>query len=248
MSSRIIFTDPHGCFLTFLALRQKVPQDIPIVIAGDLIDRGPRSREMVQYCIDNNIQVTKGNHEQMMIDSSTDEQSCYVWLNNGGRKVLENYNATTRSNGAFRASILFNTQEDADAFESHVEWMKTLPTFIEFTDVKNTEGRILVVSHSSINGSWKLKDKSKTEREQQLFDQQVIWNRDVIHGGIKDVPEIYNVFGHTVMNQVRLKVPFAAIDSGCVFNTSQDKNDGYGKLTALQFPEMIVYEQENIDG
>lgn len=202
---------------------------------------------MVQYCIDNNIQVTRGNHEQMMIDSIDNEQACNLWISNGGRKVIENYNGITRSNGYGRAHILFDNAHDAQAFDEHVEWMKTLPAYVEFPDVVNADGRRLVVSHSSINGVYKHKDRATTEREKAQFMQNVIWNRDVIHGGIKDVPEIYNVFGHTVMDKVRIKVPFAAIDSGCVFKTAQDIDDGYGKLTALQYPEMIIYQQENID-
>lgn len=42
--------------------------------------------------------------------------------------------------------------------------------------------------------------------------------------------------------QTRIRVPFAAIDRGCVF-----KEEKHGILIALEYPSMKIYEQENID-
>ena len=77
-----VFTDIHGNFDTFLALYNKIPQeakDKGVAIAGDLIDRGPKSAQMVQWCIDHpEVKVVKGNHEEMMIDEALIEASYFI--------------------------------------------------------------------------------------------------------------------------------------------------------------------------
>ena len=231
----IIFTDIHGNFLTFKALLDKIPQeekDKGIVVAGDLIDRGPRSREVVQYMIDNKIPCVKGNHEIMMYEDQP------YWMENGGTQCLMSYGwtrvPTMYGGGAYFGSA---DPELKKIFEQHKEWMKQLPLYLEYPDLKKDDGRYLVVSHSSINSVWKHKDKFDQD---ERYTGTIVWGRP---GTIRDVPEIYNVFGHTPCeNGPKIKVPFANIDTGCFY-----KQKGYGVLTALQFPEMILYTQENID-
>lgn len=221
----IILTDIHGNFLTMKALLDKIPQeekDKGIVVCGDLIDRGPRSREVVQYMIDNNIPCVMGNHELMMIEDSP------YWMDNGGIQCIRSY-------GPF---VYFNLTEPEDqkVFEQHKQWMALLPLYLEFPEIKK-DNRHLVISHSSINGVWKHRHNPDQEH---TFEMNVLWGRP---STIQDVPEIYNVFGHTPQqNGAKIKVPFANIDTGCFY-----REKGYGVLTALEFPSMRIYEQENID-
>ena len=96
------------------------------------------------------------------------------------------------------------------------------------------DGRYLVLTHSNVGEVYHL------DSTDSYFQQTVTWGRDQTK---TDVPEIFNVIGHTPQSYgPRIEEHFANIDTGCFY-----KRTGYGKLTALQFPEMIVYEQENID-
>jgi serine/threonine protein phosphatase 1 len=231
----IILTDIHGNYETMLALLAKIPQeerDKGIVICGDLIDRGPRSRQVVQYVIDNNIPCVKGNHEQMMYEDQP------YWMENGGTQCLISYGwervPTMYGGGAYFG---FADSELKKVFEQHKLWMKELPLYIEFPEIKNSQGRYLVISHSSIGSVWKNRNKPQYKNH---FEANALWGRPA---GIHDAPKIYNVFGHTPQeNGPKIRVPGANIDTGCFY-----KQPGYGKLTALQFPEIIIYEQENID-
>lgn len=242
----IILTDIHGCFDTMIALLDKIPQeekDKGIVIAGDLIDRGPKSREVVQYCIDNNIQVVKGNHEEMMVDESIQIENALktgrlsmlrnsLWTTNGGYEALESYIDYNEETG--------EETFDLASFKKHAEWMDLLPYYLEFPDVKNEDGRYLVVSHSNIGNVWKNRDSDDANLMKQ-FLSQVTWGRPY---KIKDVPEIYNVIGHTPQEgQARIRKIYANIDTGAVFKSFS----GHGFMTALQFPEMTLYTQENIE-
>lgn len=214
-----------------IALLDLIPQeekDKGIVICGDLIDRGPKSMQIVQWCIDNNIKVVKGNHEQMMVDwiANGCSYNDMLWLGNGGLETLDSYKETADEE-YLKGDI------DMVKLKEHALWMDSLPFYIEFPNIKNDEGRYLVISHSNIGNVWNVKDTDRGQTE-------ITWGRPT---KIKDVPEIYNVIGHTPQeNGARVRKIYANIDTGCFYTRG-----GYGRLTALQFPEMIFYEHENID-
>jgi len=252
----IILTDIHGNFDTMIALLDTIPQeekDKGIVICGDLVDRGPKSKQIIQYCIDNNIQVVMGNHEEFMINEAMlvlgfigktgllpRGQRGSVWTVQGGYETLQSYEEEFPDILDERG--LPTRGFDSTTFLEHVEWLKKLPYYIEFPDIKGEDGRYLVISHSNINNVWKLRN-SKIPKEQERFKAVVAWGRP--DGSIKDVNEIYNVVGHTIQDHgPRVRKIYSCIDTGC-FWTRQ--GDGNGMLTALQYPEMIFYEHENID-
>lgn len=241
MSSMIVIGDIHGCAKTFQALLDKLPKDIPVVVSGDYIDRGPRSKEVIQTMIDRKILGTKGNHEQMM-ELFFGEYSDLIegegkpvmprgsiFLMNGGYKTLREYGIKTYFN-----YLNPPNQENLEVLKAHIEWIKNLPIYLEFPNVINAEGRHLVVSHSSIGNTYNDLDKN---------EEVILWGRP---RNVVDIPEIYNIYGHTVVQKGGdIQGHYANIDTGCVFGSEKDK--GYGLLTALQYPEMILYSQENID-
>ena len=224
----IIITDIHGCYKTMRALLKKCPKD-DIVVCGDLVDRGPRSMQVVEYIKKNKIPCVKGNHEDMMV-RATNFSDEMVWMNNGGAETLESY----RKNGILNEKRL----------KEHRLWMDNLPIYLEFKDVKNDKGDYLVISHSSVGKIWQWSEEKKVQQEQYV-ESIVMWGRSP--------PEfaagIYNVFGHTphpVMD-IRIKSFYANIDTGACFGSEKHKEEGYGVLTALQFPSMEIFQQENVD-
>ena len=69
MSKKVIVVgDIHGCFDTFKELEKQFPDDATISLVGDLVDRGPKSMDVVQHVINKRYDCVRGNHEQMMID------------------------------------------------------------------------------------------------------------------------------------------------------------------------------------
>jgi serine/threonine protein phosphatase 1 len=98
-----------------------------IIHLGDLIDRGPMSREAVEQamamhrCADEWLEVVtlKGNHEQMMIDAVDDPRPNGIaqWISNGGDAALLSYDADGAA-ASWREAI------DAE----HLAWLRTLPT------------------------------------------------------------------------------------------------------------------------
>jgi calcineurin-like phosphoesterase family protein len=231
--SRIVLTDPHGCYKTLLALVAKLPAGIPLTFAGDLIDRGPDSKSVIEFVKSGGHDCIVGNHEIMMLSelSFTNEGKLDykvmdfmygIWEMNGGTKCLNSYED---ENGIM----------DVPTLQEHHTWLKTLPYFLEYPELKDSEGRHLLVTHSTAASVW-----GKVPTDSDQFKDNVTWERTPFPKKIKD---IYNVYGHTPQgDKATIQDHFACIDTGAYYNRKP-----YGKLTALQFPEMIVYEQENVE-
>lgn len=114
-NSLIIISDIHGCYKTLIALVEKARAKFPdgeIILLGDLIDRGPDSKSVVEWVIKNKIPTVLGNHEHLCIDcySGRMEYPNRGWKNNGGNKTIKSFH------GRVPREI--------------VAWMATLPTYI----------------------------------------------------------------------------------------------------------------------
>ncbi|HLD91589.1 MAG TPA: metallophosphoesterase [Patescibacteria group bacterium] len=233
----IIIGDVHGCLETLKSLLDKIPQsekDKGVCFVGDLIDRGPNSRGVVEFVRLSGYQCVMGNHEQMMIDE-------YKVLNNHSHKIaLSLYGNVWLLNGGVETLRSYQTNDsvDSDAVSSDIKWMERLPTYLEFKSVVG-EGRHLVVSHSHIINCWHGIQANNGEVGTK-YKNVILWDRPY---NLRYVGDIFSVIGHTPNSQPKIKKTYANIDTGCVFS----KEKSLGHLTALQFPEMIIYQQENID-
>jgi serine/threonine protein phosphatase 1 len=86
--------DIHGCINNLELLFSKLPVTTKdhLVFLGDYIDRGPSSKEVVEFIIDLQQKYPttclRGNHEDMMLDYPEDQD---VWICSGGYKTWESY-------------------------------------------------------------------------------------------------------------------------------------------------------------
>ena len=225
-----IIGDVHGCYDTLQALMNKLPQNAKVVFVGDIIDRGKYSKEVIKFIRDNNYDCVLGNHEILMIDSLYQSQCGKTmeksgWYRQcGGEDTMKSYN---------------NTLDQT--FKDDLQWLNTLPYYLEYKDIKTTDGRYLVVSHSAISDYWKYKDFDNKSDEFKLFIEYMVWSRDK---QIYDNKDIYNVFGHTIVSDAIVEKYYANIDTGCVYKEHRK----YGNLSCLAFPAMQVITQQNIEG
>ena len=231
-----IIGDVHGCYKTLLALVDKLPnkQNSNICFVGDLCDRGNNSKDVIEFVKSNNYDCILGNHEMFFINgvknilqsSKINEDTSY-WLKScGGEESINSYKTY---------DIL-----DEKLLKEHLSWLKTLPLYKEYKNIKTEDNRYLVVSHSHVNNKWELKNSNKNTKEHGIFINTVLFSRFKNY----DNPEIFNVFGHTPTKDAIIQKHKASIDLGCVY-----KNDTSleGKLCALEFPSMKVFMQENIE-
>jgi serine/threonine protein phosphatase 1 len=89
--------DIHGCFTALKTLADYVPikDDDLLVTLGDYVDRGPNSREVLDWLIARydrgRLIPLRGNHEIMMLEARDGEASLQFWLDVGGREALASY-------------------------------------------------------------------------------------------------------------------------------------------------------------
>lgn len=194
-----IIGDTHGCYLTFLALLKKLPTSEEIFLVGDFIDRGPRSREMIEFLIAHpEIKSVMGNHEYIL---PRDKNYC---LSIGG-------GATFNSYGHQNMPI------------EHIKFLENLPLYIEKDGV--------FISHSMVLKSLE-KSTSKLDS-----DDSILWTRNAVP---KQINGNFHIFGHTPTKTPIIRKHWANIDTGCVYS-------GYGKLTAIHYPSLQIFQQENVD-
>ena len=227
----IVIGDTHGCFKTFQALLKKLP-DEQLYLTGDLIDRGPRVKELVQWVMDHQdiCKTVTGNHERMMLACYEKHLGEYdsprIWRSNGGTQTLKSY---------FPDKVDFDFYDLPKLPEDQYAFLRDLPLTIE-------DGK-LIISHAGYCSLFKWAEVSLNNDVHKDSQWGLTWFR----GNPGKVPGgKFHVFGHTPEPEPTIWEHAANIDTGCCY--TQFLKDGiYGKLTALQYPSMEIFSQEYLD-
>ena len=188
----IIIGDVHGCLFSLQELLRKVKHfSEPICFVGDLIDRGPHSKQVVDIAMKHDC--VKGNHEDLLVHEQEDifPGSC------------SRYHIVHMKNGGYETYTSFGGKIS----DEYMKYFQQMPAYKFYNNIK-VDGKPLLVSHS-FAGSCSLHD-----------DHSLMWNRwfyinEEIYPN-SDVP-FFNVFGHTPVDNVLIRNCYAMIDTGCVF-------------------------------
>jgi serine/threonine protein phosphatase 1 len=120
---------------------QRTNAEHRIVFLGDMIDRGPDSRAVVQRAKTmveaGEAWAIKGNHEELMLHAYDNRESVgiYHWATNGGDETLLSYAMANGDRGDWRETI----------DEDHLKWLRRLP--VTLTD----DERGIVFVHGGID-------------------------------------------------------------------------------------------------
>jgi len=91
----IVVTDLHGNTKMLNKVLAKFPlEENKYIILGDVIDRGPDSKECVEFArnvVSQGGHLIRGNHEQMMLEAIEQPSNARFWFTNGGYATLESY-------------------------------------------------------------------------------------------------------------------------------------------------------------
>ncbi|MDT9178886.1 MAG: metallophosphoesterase family protein [Limnospira sp. PMC 1291.21] len=119
---RIVIGDIHGHYKGMMALLDKVApnSDDEVYFLGDLIDRGPKSAQVVEFVKNSPYKCLMGNHEQLMLEAlpevGRNQQAWQAWLYSGGQTTVASY------------------QEAEIIPRDHLHWMRSLPLFLDLGD------------------------------------------------------------------------------------------------------------------
>lgn len=193
----IIIGDIAGQFEALLRLVSKFHSKEKFVLVGDLIDRGPQSKEVVEWAMKSkNVIALKGNHEHMFVDwhrniLDLDYQPIYeggLWLENGGISTIRSYDMDYGP--MFRAAFKVPIE--------HIEWLNKLPL--------NHQESGFFISHAP----WL--------QQVGLSEMDYIWNRDEpsrMHGVIQ-------VFGHNSFWGLRRFVDERGLWAMCIDQSKRE--------------------------
>ncbi len=204
-----VIGDVHGCFHTLQNLIVRLPKDAELIFVGDLCDKGNFSKDVIDFVIQNDFSCVKGNHEHLMetyLEDAIFHDIHSPWSSDkryGGMVTIESY------------------QGDRSKMLKHLEWISTLPMYIQVDKYFITHGFALPFYEY---------------RDNPVYYNDYLLNR--YESGMRvDNEEVINIFGHCVFDEVVAGENFYGIDTGC----------SYGKkLSAIQLGTMQCY-QETMD-
>lgn len=185
--------DIHGCHDQLLVLLAKIKahaghEPFLGVFLGDYIDRGPKSREVV-----NQVRglvtgrgghgkwiALKGNHEDMLATDLAGNDSMEMWRCNGGVQTLESY------------------KDKMGELKEHAAWLASLPLMHE------TENHVFV--HAGVSPRYSLAEQP---------EEVLLWIRNW-QGDDPDMGK-HVVYGHTPYKQPRLLANSSGLDTGAFY-------------------------------
>jgi serine/threonine protein phosphatase 1 len=196
--SRKIFAvgDIHDSFEKLEALMKILPwrkdSDDLLLFIGDYVDRGPNSREVVEYLVNlkkdgGNFIFLKGNHEKMLVDFYVHQKDQMLYVANGGAETIASYVEGGIGRRAFELP------------REHLEFLLSLQLIYETDDY--------IFVHAGLRDGIPLDQQSEEDllwiREEFIYSTYD-WNRRV-------------VFGHTALETPFVTPAKIGIDTGAVY-------------------------------
>jgi serine/threonine protein phosphatase 1 len=144
----IAFGDVHGhldlveeIFAQASARARAKPDRKHIVISlGDLVDRGPDSRGVVQRLMGEvpgcELHVLRGNHETLLMAFLRGDRDADVWVKWGGLQTIGSYGVDIKGVDPSSPKDIERLREDfrAKMIRSHYEFMRTRPLSLTYGD------------------------------------------------------------------------------------------------------------------
>lgn len=127
--------DVHGCLALYRRLEGQILSEAgaaaTIVLLGDMIDRGPDSRGMIDYLLGVPPSGVRrlallGNHEDMLLRFLAKPEVSRAWLGFGGVQTLASYGITAKDDGGDELTDLARQLADAMPAE-HLDYLRHLP-------------------------------------------------------------------------------------------------------------------------
>lgn len=209
--------DIHGCFDKLSALMEQVApgRDDRVIFLGDYIDRGPQSRQVLDFLIDFRRRFPgsvflRGNHEQMLLDArGGDLYAVALYMQNGGLATLDCYGG------------------DFDRMPpEHLDFISDLPCL--------HEEKRFVFAHAG------LRPERAIDRQSE---RDLLWIRDSFLSSCYDWGKVV-VHGHTPSPAVEFRANRIGIDTGAFMAERQryDPALGYGLLTCIDLGSKRLWQ------
>ena len=186
--------DIHGCFDKLVLLMGKIDIDFKkdtLVFIGDYIDRGPKSKEVVDYLMDlargkDSVIFLKGNHEYML-QGYLDGTDTMFFLANGGEATIRSY-------------LQSGLRDEVEPIPSdHLDFFDSLRLYYETADY--------IFVHAGLKAQVPLEKQNEWD---------MLWIREeFIYSDFDFGRQV--VFGHTAFQKPLVLANKIGIDTGAVY-------------------------------
>ncbi len=218
-----VIGDVAGEFDALLRLIEKLPKDANLIFVGDLNDRGPKTKEVIDFIRKGGYMALMGNHEHMFIDYVESRHNCGAhkeqydsdcFMYNGGIPTLKSYL------GADWQS--WRPSKDTAYLLEDIAWLKERPLKFETENV--------IITHAPIlGGNIEMFDKMS------VIDK--VWNRDFIRPNKK-----FQFFGHNGhYKEFFTKISEPPNDLMYAICVDDSRND---RLTAVHWPSLEKIQEK----
>jgi serine/threonine protein phosphatase 1 len=188
--------DVHGCLDKLHTMMKRIridEEEDTLIFLGDYIDRGPDSREVVDFILElkkklKNVICLLGNHEQVFLNFFFYHIDTDLFYFNGGETTIASYGLVKTAE-----------EEKINVPETHLEFFRSLLPYYE------TEDYIFV--HAGLRPDIALE-------KQDIND--LIWIRYEFVRSTCDFGKIV-VFGHTSLPEPLIQPNKIGIDTGAVY-------------------------------
>lgn len=209
--------DIHGCFDSLHELVEnkiQLDKDDKLVLLGDYIDRGNKSKEVVDYIIDLkekgfDIITLLGNHEMLLLETLEDEKNKSKWIQNGGIETLKS----------------FATKSVKEISQKHLEFLKNLLNYYSFEEFlfvhAGFNDKVVNPFQDTYSMIWK---------SQATYSNPLLADKIIVHGHRPITMELCK-------KQLDKSKQVINIDTDCVYKEKVD----YGKLTAIELYSKILF-------
>ncbi len=221
--ARYALTDIHGCAQTLKALiteQLKLTADDELYILGDLVNKGPDSKGVIDFIIhlqnqDYKVFCLRGNHDQMLLKAAKKGEKAVSLTSTEKKLTLES----------------FGISDFEHLPTKYVKFIDSLPYYLELPDY------FLVHAGFDFNQKNIFKDK---DAMLNIRNYKVNWskidNKRLLHGHTPTpLHGIIKAIAHTDAK--------VNLDAGCVYY----RNAAYGNLLALDLDSQEIFIQPNID-
>jgi len=183
-----VIGDIHGCYFTLKELYQEIKDkypDIKVYSVGDLVDRGNKSYEVVEFVLENKIFFTPGNHDYMFYYFFKEPSSVFArsWVFNGSEATLQSYD------------------DHGEKLFEHIDIIKRAPLYFDTPDC--------FITHAGISKEYeKLLEPNFRDNYDSLYelinkdyssDRGVLWLR----GKALNIGKL-QIMGHTKHQEITL--------------------------------------------
>ena len=205
-----VIGDVHGCDTKLQSLLKIIQEDIAtsppvddiyLVLLGDLIDRGPNSKSVVETLISLNYpHITPifllGNHEKIFLDVLSGEISkLNAWMSFGGKATCRSYNVTNL--GAIHyAPEKIVSKLQASVPKEHIEFLRTFKDYWVLGDY--------MFVHAGIRPGRALSKQTKKD---------LLWIREPFLSS-RSRHQHMIVHGHSIVKEAEFHINRIAIDTG----------------------------------